>query len=276
MLLRPRLPLQPKLRESQTSPRCVSQSTGAITRVTRTASIILVYGARSFVCVDKGDVSIKLLSHLAVFLGEDEVPRLFHIWRFQNYVDMFWTEKKVNAWVNPLQKIIESVSNTIALAPHAHDYWDRALFALRPVSVNPEKTEMVLQFYWLQAVIPLPHGSSILLPETLPDSYLVDPPIMPGNLESGGRDCHASVQPNLMLFDCQTRSVVSSGTYITIPTHDPEEYPLPDEECLWMQWTLHQFGVLCAAAGFQPEDSEDDKAEGAATVITPLAGREEG
>ena len=179
---------------------------------------------------------------------------------FQSMLEMFWTQEKVNGWVHGNHKILDSVTNRITMAPQCHEYWDKALFALRPVTVNEEKTLMVLQFFWLQGQNLPPTGSSLLLPETIPDDFIIEPIIiMPNDLKRGGRDCHSSMQKlNLTLYDCERDTVLCSGDYITISTDDPETLPLPDEQFLSLQWTLHRLAALCAAVGYTPLQDEDD------------------
>lgn len=61
----------------------------------------------------------------------------------------------------------------------------------------------------------------------------------------------------------RARNIVSSGNDIIITTPDPEHPPLPDEDLLWMQWTLHRLAALCVTAGFRADLSfvDDDFAE---------------
>lgn len=187
---------------------------------------------------------------------------------------MFWSREKVDGWVHANYKILESVTNRITLAPQCREYWDKALFGLRPVSVNEEKTQMVLQFFWLQGQNLPPSGSSLLLPQTIPDDYVIEPISMPGGLKKGGRECHSSIpNPNLTLYDCERDTIISSGDLITLSTHDPENLPLPDEQFLSLQWTLHRLGALCAAAGYVPQDEDDfDPPESPAALVTPPGG----
>ncbi|OJJ81778.1 uncharacterized protein ASPGLDRAFT_49735 [Aspergillus glaucus CBS 516.65] len=66
-----------------------------------------------------------------------------------------------------MKTLAKSTANALALQSSAHDYWDRALFALQPISVNDQKTEMKLRFYWLKPGFLLPQGSTLLLPEDI-------------------------------------------------------------------------------------------------------------
>lgn len=68
-----------------------------------------------------------------------------------------------------------------------------------------------------------------------------------------------------------------SGDEIIITTPDPINLPLPDEELLRLQWTLHRLATLCAAAGFFVDSfyEEDDFAAEAPCMLTPPDVREE-
>lgn len=131
-----------------------------------------------------------------------------------------------------------------------HDYWDRALFALQPVSANEAKTEMRLRFYWLKpGSIPSQESTSLLLDNSLPD-FLVEPPNLVNDAETGGRDRHQNVaEVILLLCNCRTRQIVHSGDEICITTPDPARFPFPDEGLLRLQWTLYRLAALCAATG---------------------------
>ncbi|RHZ52611.1 uncharacterized protein CDV56_100601 [Aspergillus thermomutatus] len=50
-----------------------------------------------------------------------------------------------------------------------------------------------------------------------------------------------------------------SGDLITLETHDPENYPLPDTRIL-LQWILNR--VLASRGGVEPKDLEDDESDG--------------
>lgn len=127
-----------------------------------------------------------------------------------------------------LAKLAESTANAIALQPAVHRYWDKALFALRFISVNDEKAKMKLRFYWLKPVLPLAHGSTLLLPEHITEDYMIDPPLLADGLVASGRDYHENVPEAVrMVLNYQTRKIVRSGDEITITTPDPIHLPLP-------------------------------------------------
>lgn len=178
---------------------------------------------------------------------------------FISDLSLFWSREQVEKWLGSVAKLAETTANAIALHPAVHSYWDKALFALRFMSVNNEKTEMKLRFYWLKPVLPLAHGSTILLPEHITDDYMIDPPLLADGLEAGGRDHDEDVPEAIsMILNCQTRKFVRSGDEITITTPDPIHLPLPDEELLRLQWNIHRLAALCAAAGFFADSFYED------------------
>lgn len=102
------------------------------------------------------------------------------------------------------KEVIESVANTIAMAPHCHEYWDRALFALQPGPVNDDKTKMIVKFYWLQPQGSLPPGSTLELPDDVPDSYLLEPIIMPVTWLAAGETTRLGCRSPISSYSTQT------------------------------------------------------------------------
>lgn len=183
---------------------------------------------------------------LSLAMQKQDHPELFI--DFAPALSVFWSTEKVDKCLHSMKKNAETVANSIALTPSAHQFWEKALFALRPIFVNNEKTKMRQKFYWLKAISSLEQGSSMLLPETITDDYMTEPPILSDCLDSGGRDHHENLsKATLMLFDCEGRNIVTSGNDIIITTPDPEHLPLPDEDLLWLQWTLHRLAALCVS-----------------------------
>ena len=201
--------------------------------------------------------------------GHSSTDRFFD---FQSSLSLFWSKEKIQKWLQSIVTLAETTANGITLQPAVHKYWDKALFALRFMSVNNEKTEMRLKFYWLKPVLPLAQGSTSLLPEHITEDYMVEPPLLADGLEAGGRDHHESVpEAVLMILNCQTRKIVCSGDEIIVTTPDPIHLPLPDKELLGLQWTLHRLAALCAAAGFFVDSfyEDDDFNAGAPCMLTP-------
>jgi len=65
-----------------------------------------------------------------------------------------------------------------------------------------------------------------------------------------------------MLFNHETRRVISSGDEISLETDDPVNKPLPSLKLLEMQWFLHRVAAMSAATepqdDFHDDDSDDD------------------
>jgi hypothetical protein len=86
---------------------------------------------------------------------EEDLFGLRHI--FWNCLKLFWPEEKVAAWTAELfpQGIneigVERVDNLITLSVSAHGYWNRGAFALKPISMNEDKTTLKVQFFWQKA-----------------------------------------------------------------------------------------------------------------------------
>ena len=79
---------------------------------------------------------------------------------------------------------------------------------------------------------------------------LLEVPFLPSNLEH--REYNAG------LYNFETEEIVRSGDTITLTTHDPEHFPLPDFELLWLKWMLHRIVALRGASGVYPNFNSDD------------------
>jgi len=131
----------------------------------------------------------------------------------------------------------------MCLAPHAHKYWEKAHFALKPIELSDDKKRLDIQFFWLARGN---HASEVAI--------LQRPPL-PVHLDHG---------PNVTkLFNVQTDQKICSGDQISLETNDAVAHPLPDPRLLDMQWILHRVQAISAAAEPQDDfgdDSDDDLA----------------
>ncbi|OJJ51244.1 hypothetical protein ASPZODRAFT_21730 [Penicilliopsis zonata CBS 506.65] len=194
--------------------------------------------------------------------------------KFLALLAYFWSPEKINKWLSHKEDVFNSVANRLALAPSCHAYWDNGLFGLLPIRVAPDEMSMQVQFYWLRGENLPATGHSLLL-ENDDENFIIPPIVLPSDLRKGGRkynpDTHNA--PNLILVNNDTECVISSGDVIELTTPDPESLPLPNEDLLELQWTLHRLSALCAAAGWQPpdydDDDDDDNTDEAAAVNTP-------
>jgi hypothetical protein len=156
---------------------------------------------------------------------------------------MFWTKERVDAWYNAIFPLGTEVSqNLISLALHAHGYWTRAYFALKPIRMSDDKKRLDIQFFWLSSN---PH---------VPEVNILQIPSLIANLDQG---------PNLAkLFNHETDTKIHSGCEISLETDDPVSRPLPDFNLLEMQWFLHRVTAMSGAAepqnDFHDDESSDD------------------
>ncbi|CAG8428281.1 unnamed protein product [Penicillium salamii] len=129
----------------------------------------------------------------------------------------------------------------IALNTHAHTYWDCARIAFKPISVNPERTEMLLSFHWL------PFPDDIGTVSTNQPSIITTNPYQGGFLSEPSEHRHC-------LFHTVDREVLRSGYMFTVKPTDPTELPLPSLELLQLRWHLSRI----AAMQGRDEDEDDD------------------
>jgi len=153
-------------------------------------------------------------------------------------LEQFWSDERVNAWNDALftdddddddddKGAAETCSNLICLAPHAHAYWSRALFALRLIKLSDDKKRLDVQFFWLRRY---KHTDRVNILWT---------PFLPADLNGAPN--------NIKLFDCTSERKIRSGDIITLHTDDPEKQPLPSMALLEMQWILHRVSALSGA-----------------------------
>ncbi|PGH07766.1 hypothetical protein AJ79_06154 [Helicocarpus griseus UAMH5409] len=130
--------------------------------------------------------------------------------------------------------------NMISLAPSAHAYWNKALFALKPLYIANDKKSMVLQFFWLR---PQRRNESV---------SLIEPPLLRFDLDFPDED--------VRLLNSETGMMIRSGDKITLRTDDPDNKPLPSWDLLEMQWIIHRLIALSGEAEVEgPEYNDTDE-----------------
>lgn len=119
-------------------------------------------------------------------------------------------------------------------------------FALKPIPgsaadfTDAGPKSMQVEFYWLKF---RPRGSGRV--------SLMEVPDLPSD--------HPSCRGNMKFGDCITEQVVRSGDIITLTTHDPEEFPLPNQELLDLQWYMNRVVALSGGVeGLDPVNDDDD------------------
>ncbi|KAJ5795204.1 hypothetical protein N7457_001803 [Penicillium paradoxum] len=167
------------------------------------------------------------------------------------WLDAFWGTRHVHQWKAQLLSEgaidTERVYNMITVDTQTREYWDFALCAFRPVSVNAEKTEIHIAFHWLPFVEDGPLNIPIKRSQRVPTTEHIfsDPYYKP---QSGAGD-------NNQLYHNQTDRPITSGYVFKITTDDPKERPLPSIELLQLRWNLSRIAALPGAS--EDEDGYD-------------------
>ena len=200
----------------------------------------------SYCCVLTGVPAIDV-AHIYPFCllkKEEEAYGKRH--SFWHMLKIFWPEDKVAAWEAELfqngthEKGLETASNLITLSKDAHDYWNKGVFALKPISVSDDKTTLTIQFFW-QAK----HQ------ETQPTMSLLTTPLSTKDLDSNNG------APLTDYRGPQDRRL-KSGDIFELKTDDAEARPLPSFTLLEMQWFLQRVTGMAGAADIEEDMGEED------------------
>lgn len=242
---------QPYLPASFNSPASFSPPASSSPRPR--APPVAIYAARQrdgYKCVITGTRKIYQTtpifpaSALASNLKND--PQAPNIWRF---ADVFWGKVRTERWRQAVfndptqpEKPVSDCTNLICLRRDLRSAWSSGLFALRPVSVSDDETEMEIEFYW----------------QPRPDHKLYDmvdlskQPMSNKNISSVDRLV-------VMVGERGEPSyhAIESGHRFKMTTDNPAERPLPSFDLLDMQWHFTRMVGLCAVGTFFDEDSED-------------------
>ncbi|GIK05878.1 hypothetical protein Aspvir_009992 [Aspergillus viridinutans] len=162
--------------------------------------------------------------------------------RFWTALSMFWPQSTIDEWKADVfgGTNTELCANRITLSPDAHAYWDKGLFAFKPVSMSEDKKTLKLEFHWLW---PVPRSSTMVLS---------NPPTLEESLDRSNKE--------VCLFDATTDLRIKSGHEIIMKTDDPLRRPLPSIKLLKLQWALQRLASLSGAAEAIDEllDSDDE------------------
>ena len=157
----------------------------------------------------------------------------------------FFLSEKVAQWKRAaLSDKVESPANMLCLSRSAREYWAKGLMALKAVAISQDRTQMTVQFFWLDRKTRRRNRVSLL---EAPDQILNIGDSSPGN--TGG----------IKLWNSRTGESIKSGDLLTLKTDDPVQNPLPDWEIMEMQWYLQ----LAAAAGGTRKGGDTGDPEGA-------------
>ena len=128
---------------------------------------------------------------------------------FWNMLRLFFSDKKVNSWITAT-RVTTDTSNMICLSEGAAQALATARYALKPRSLNANRTEMETEFFAL-----------------------------PGGYHSGKRDIMAKP-----LFDAAGKK--SEGVYVGVRliTQNSRVYELPSWEILELAWHMNRVAAL--------------------------------
>ncbi|KAJ5113178.1 hypothetical protein N7456_001712 [Penicillium angulare] len=158
-----------------------------------------------------------------------------------SFLRVFWGDK-VDEWRRQLGLDrnnstinIEKVHNLMTLETQTRDYWDRALIAFRPISENPEKTRIDIQFHWIAI-------NQDTLPKRTADVPLDGLPFP----DMSQRFCNERATGR-NIWQQEDDTIIRSGHIFIVTTDDPVRKPLPSFELLELQWHLTRIAVMQGA-----------------------------
>jgi hypothetical protein len=166
---------------------------------------------------------------------------------------LFWDKDQINKWRRKIfpnpeypNTSVDEPFNLICLSPNAHDMWNGGVFALKPLELSDDNTELTVQFFWQVPNKYQPESRIDLLTEPA---------------SSKGLDC--SGDSWLTYKDSLSAHYINihSGQVFTFKTTDPEKLPLPSVELLEMQWYLQRLVAMSGATDWPSlvwDDDDDD------------------
>ena len=173
---------------------------------------------------------------------------------------MFWPEEKVASWHDKIfqdnrtatPKGTEAVENMLTLTATLHRFHSEGAFALRPVRMSDDKTQLELEFHWL-------------VRQQRDSRTKVD--LMEQPLSSRDRTESQRGYTFCRFGDSAIPALLTSGMRFTMMTDDPVSKPLPDPGLLEMQWHLQCILAMSGAAGWSEEDFDNDDPDAAVDAI---------
>ncbi|EOA86497.1 hypothetical protein ACJQWK_08628 [Exserohilum turcicum] len=181
--------------------------------------------------------------------GGENGERVKDFWKV---LGMFWPSKLVEAWrgkifVDPNEnKGTETVENMLTLTSTLHRFHTKGVFALRPVQMSEDKTQLELEFHWL--VLEERESSKRV-------NLFVEPKPSYDRRSSGkGYGPFFRINPT----NDHDSVLLVSGTRFALSTDDPKERPLPDPGLLELQWHLQRVLAMSGAAGWKEEEFDND------------------
>lgn len=177
--------------------------------------------------------------------GAQSTSRVTNFWKTLRF---FWPTDKVDAWRakifldNGTPYGTETVENMITFTATLHNFHSEGAFALRPVRITADKTQLELEFHWLKRQV---RDSKVMVD-------LLELPMSSRNLKESG---HGQF---LCYLDNGVPTRLVSGQRFTMTTDDPVNKPLPDPGLLELQWHLQRILAMSGAAGWKEDEFDDD------------------
>ncbi|KAE8399494.1 hypothetical protein BDV37DRAFT_287513 [Aspergillus pseudonomiae] len=194
-------------------------------------------------CVLTGFLEPLEVAHIYPYsIGQKGENELQDFWRVLTF---FWIPEKVRSWSEHVlgPDGTETCSNMMCMVNVAHKLWEKARFALKPLSLSEDQRVLTVQFFWLPTNLYFRGIPAIETPSPFP------------------RDFSSSTvngEHSAKLYNIATDTKLCSGDIITFETDNPVSHPLPSVELLEMQWVLHRVLALSGAADATDEDLDPD------------------
>jgi hypothetical protein len=167
---------------------------------------------------------------------------------FWSVLELFWPKDKVDAWRakifhnNGTPYGTETVENMITFTATLHNFHTEGAFALRPLRITADKTQLELEFHWLKRQVRDPRATVDLLELPMSSRGLLG----------------SELGQHLCFMDNGVPTRLVSGKKFTMKTDDPVNKPLPDPGLLELQWHLQRIMAMSGAAGWKEDDFDDD------------------
>ena len=177
---------------------------------------------------------------------------------------IFWADDRVAEWRNKIfpnpnhpDTGVEACFNLISLGADAHWYWNKGLFALKPLEISDDKKKLTIQFFWQPQYS---HGN-------YDPVDLLDEPLSSRGLKFAEKE---GIEHYLTRRqDDGSYRGIESGDIFTFTTDDPAIRPLPSWELLDMQWVLQRLTAMSGGAGTPDVDVYDDEDVGSGSMLIP-------
>jgi len=137
----------------------------------------------------------------------------------------------------------EGCFNLLFLNPNAHDWWNRGLFALKPLDRSEDRTTLTCQFFWQ------PQYSH---------TWKSNVDLLMGPLLSRGLTRVDNYQLVHSEYKDGLPQPIRSGDMFTLTTDDPDKKPLPSFKLLELQWILQKITAMSGDDGESSSDSSSD------------------